>query len=144
MNITFTFIKKENEIFSINKSGRGHDGYTGTRIPNEVFNVLCTKYPDWTFPKSQIVESLNHTLISDKSMKETLRKVCVLRHRFNGADVDGYDAYFHTFADDPFLTGGNGGWFSKTVALVEDERGYIRKVPVDSLKFTDKDEEEEF
>jgi hypothetical protein len=27
--------KKENEIFSINKGGSGHDGYSGTRIPNK-------------------------------------------------------------------------------------------------------------
>ncbi|OOG77488.1 hypothetical protein [Algoriphagus sp. A40] len=136
--------KKENEIFSINKSGRGHDGFSGTRIPNEVFKALSAKYPDWTFPKSQIVESVNHTLILNKSMRAELRKVRVSRHKFDVADIDGYDGYFHTFADDPFLTGGNRGWISKTVALVENESGYIHKVPVDALRFIDNNDEDKF
>jgi hypothetical protein len=136
--------KKENEIFSINKSGRAHDGYSGTRIPNDVYKALCTKFPDWNFPKTQIIESLDYTLILDKSMMETLRTVHVSRHRFNANNIDPFDGYFHTFADDPFLAGGNGGWINKTIALVEDNKGYIRKVPVDSIRFTDVELEEEF
>lgn len=129
--------KKENEIFSINKSGKGHDGYSGTRIPNEVFNALTAKYPDWNFPESQIVESLQHKLILEKPMKETLRRVSVSRHRFNAYDLSGYEGYFHIFADDPFFTGGGGGWINRTVALVENESGQINKVPAEAIRFID-------
>lgn len=129
--------KKENEIFSINKSGRGHDGYSGTRIPNDVYNALCAKYPDWKFPQSQIIESIDSKIILDQQMRYTLRTVHVSGHRLNGNDVGAFDGYFHTFADDPFMAGGNVGWINKTVALVEDGRGNVRKVSVDAIRFTD-------
>lgn len=133
--------KKDNEILSINKSGKGHDGYSGVRIPNEVFNALKEKFPDFIFPKSQIIESIVHSVILDKSMKETLRKVIISDHKtFNLDEIKGYVGYFHTFADDPFLIGGNGGWVSRTVALVEDENGNIHKVPVEELRFINTDD----
>jgi len=132
--------KKENEIFSINKGGSGHDGYSGTRIPNEAINSLKDKFPDWSWPENQIIESLTHTIIYTY-MRENLRKVRVARHRIDAQNKDGFEGYFHTFADDPFLTGGDGGWVNRTVAIVEDENGSVRKVPMDSIKFLNEENE---
>lgn len=129
--------KKGNEIFSINASGRGHDGYSGTRIPNDVHAALQAKFPDWNWPDDQIIESLNENYILLKRPTDYLRKVIVSDYRVLGSNVTGFSGYFHTFADDPFLTGGNGGWINRTVAIIETENGSIRKVPVEMLRFLD-------
>lgn len=129
--------KKGNQIFSINKSGKGHDGYSGTRIPNDVFSALQAKFPGWKWPSDQIIESLNYTYIIEKNMREHLRKVRVPRYRLDAQEHEGFEGYFHTFADDPFLTGGNGGWINRTVAIIEKEDGALRKVPVDCFAFID-------
>ncbi|WP_075349186.1 hypothetical protein [Algoriphagus marinus] len=127
--------KKNNEIFSINQSGRGHDGYSGTVIPNKVYNALKDKFPKWSWPDSQIVESL--ILDTRMTSRSHLRPVTVFQYQIDLKSYDRFHGYFHTFADDPFLTGGNGGWKNKTVAIIETEEGNIKKVPVDSFKFTD-------
>lgn len=132
--------KKENEIFSINKDGSGHDGYSGTRIPNKAFNALKDKFPDWSWPENQIIESLTHKIIYT-NMRDNLRKVRVGRHRIDAQNRDSFEGYFHTFADDPFLTGGDGGWINRTVAIVEDENGSVRKVPMDSIRFLNEENE---
>ena len=120
--------KRGNEIFSINKSGRAHDGYSGERIPNEVYNALKNKFPDWSFPDNQIIESLNS--VYSQNPRAHLRPVTVL-------GPNGYSGYFHTFGNDPFSTGGNGGWKDKIVALIEKEDGQMAKVSVDNFKFKD-------
>jgi len=53
----------QNQIFAINKSGKGHDGYHGVRIPNKVYQALTQKYKGWTIPPDQIIESLYYTYI---------------------------------------------------------------------------------
>ncbi|PKH51912.1 hypothetical protein CXF68_14985 [Tenacibaculum sp. Bg11-29] len=127
--------KKENEILSINKDGSGHDGYSGTHIPNKVYHALKNKFNDWDFPSNQIIENLQ---IKNYKMdiKNNLRKVRVSAHKdFDSNEVQSFDGHFHTFADSPFLTGGTGGWFSRTVAIIEDENGYVRKVPIGYFRF---------
>lgn len=130
---------KGNEILSMNKvSGTAHDGYHGVRIPNKAFKALKDQLPDWNWPNNQILESLQHTYILDKNATDYLRPVSVFRHRNSALqDVDSFMGFFHQFAVDPFLTGGNGGWKEKPIALIETEDGYIRKVPVDCFRFTD-------
>lgn len=132
--------EKGKKILSMNKkSGSAHDGYHGTRIPNKAFKELKNKFSDWEWPESQIIESLNYTYFIDNGF-DKLRPVKVLRHRdFELRNIDDYFGFFHQFAEDPFLTGGTGGWKERTVALIEDESGYIRKVPVDCFKYLDID-----
>lgn len=126
--------KKGNEIFSINQSGKGHDGYSGTMIPNVAFDALKSKFPDWNWPENQIIESLDYNVYVNAS-RFNLRKVNVVSYKLDGQDRAGFQGYFHTFGDDSFLTGGSGGYISRTIAIVEDESGYIRKVPVDYIRF---------
>lgn len=130
---------KGNEILSMNKvSGTAHDGYHGVRIPNKAFKALKDQLPDWNWPNNQILESLQYTYILDKNATDYLRPVSVFRHRnFALQDVEHFVGFFHQFAEEPFLTGGNGGWKERTIALIETEDGYIRKVPVDCFRFKD-------
>jgi len=133
---------KGNEILSMNKvSGTGHDGYHGTRIPNKAFKELKSKLSDWNWPENQILESLNYTYLVNKNSSQYLRPVKVLPHRnYELQDVALFIGFFHQFAEDPFLTGGNGGWKERTIAIIETEDGYIKKVPVTCFKFTDTNE----
>jgi len=128
---------KGKEILSINKvSGKAHDNYHGIRIPNKAFNALKDKFKDWKWPDNQILESLDYTYIIDKNSRESLRPVKVFKHRNNELQkIESFLGFFHQFAEDPFLTGGNGGWKERTIALIETEDGYIGKVPVDCIKF---------
>jgi len=128
-----------NEILSMNKvSGTAHDRYHGERIPNKAFKKLKDKLPNWNWPNNQILESLQYTYVLDKNATDYLRPVSVFRHKnFELQDVDFFIGFFHQFAEDSFLTGGNGGWKERTIALIETEDGYIRKVPVDCFRFTD-------
>lgn len=127
--------KKGNQVFSINKSGRGHDGYSGTRIPNKVFKALKNKFGDWNWPKDQIIESYKKE--STGMSRGNLRKVDVFHYSIDNKSMDGFIGYFHLFGNDPFLTGGNGGWKERTVAIIETEEGEIRKVPINRFKFID-------
>jgi hypothetical protein len=129
---------KGNEILSMNKGGSAHDGYHGAKIPNKAFKELQKQLPDWNWPNNQILESLQYTYILDKNATNYLRHVSVFRHRNHELqDVDAFIGFFHQFAEDPFLTGGTGGWKERTIALIETEDGYIRKVPVGCFRFTD-------
>lgn len=130
---------KGNEILSMNKvSGTAHDGYHGVRIPNKAFKALKKELPDWNWPESQILESLNYTYIISKDSSEYLRPVKVFPHKnYSLQNVDAFVGFFHQFAEDPFLTGGNGGWKERTVAIIEREDGYLVKVPIDCFKFLD-------
>jgi hypothetical protein len=58
-----------------------------------------------------------------------LRKVRVF------STYGGKEGYFHCFGNDPFLTGGDGGWKDKTIAIIEMEDGSIEKVAITSFKF---------
>lgn len=125
--------KKGNEIFSINKSGKGHDGYSGTIIPNLAFDALKSKFPDWNWPGSQIIEALDYSTTADP--RSSLRKVSVSAHKFYVQDRGAFQGYFHTFGDDLIQTGG--GYFNKTIAIVENESGSVVKVPIESIRFID-------
>lgn len=61
----------KNQIFSINRNGTGHDGYSGERIPNEVYNALVKKFEGWHFPSNQIIETANTPLPPVESLSST-------------------------------------------------------------------------
>ncbi|HZY82258.1 MAG TPA: hypothetical protein VFE50_22185 [Cyclobacteriaceae bacterium] len=132
---------KGKEILSMNKvSGTAHDGYHGVRIPNKAFKALQQKLPDWNWPKNQIIESKEYTYFMLDVSRSGLRPVKVFPHKNPDREqIDGFVGFFHQFAADPFLTGGNGGWKERTIAIIETEDGYVRKVSVDQFKFMDTD-----
>jgi hypothetical protein len=131
--------EKGNQILSINKiSGTGHDGYHGIRIPNKAYKQLKAKFSDWNWPENQIIESINYTYLVNKNSSQYLRPVKVFSHKNHELqDVVEFVGFFHQFAEDPFFTGGNGGWKERTIAIIETEEGYIKKVPVNAFKFKD-------
>ena len=129
---------KNNEVLSMNKNGIAHDGYRGTRIPNKAFKALKQKLPDWNWPSNQILESLNYVYFLNKNSNDYLRPVKVHTHKdYSLNTVNSFFGFFHQFAEDPFLTGGSGGWKERTVALIETEDGNIKKVPVHCFQFLD-------
>ena len=130
---------KGKQILSLNKvSGKAHDDYHGTRIPNKAFKELKNKFTDWKWPDNQILESLHYTYFIDNVSHDILRPVKVNKHRdFELNNIDEFFGFFHQFAEDAFLTGGDGGWKERTIALIENENGFIRKVPVDCFRFLD-------
>ncbi len=130
---------KEKEILAINKiSGTAHDRSHGIRIPNKAFKELQHRFNDWKWPNNQILESLNYTYILDSNSESYLRPVIVFNHKdFELNNINGFHGFFHLFADDPFLTGGDGGWKSRTVAIIENDIGKIFKVPVIAFQFLD-------
>lgn len=130
---------KGREILAINKiSGTAHDGYHGVRIPNKAFDVLKKKFSDWKWPENQILESTQYTYLLDKKDNSYLRPVKVFEHRnYDNLEIRMCVGFFHRFGDDPFLTGGAGGWKERTVALIENEDGIVMKVPIGSFKFLD-------
>ena len=77
----------KDQIFAINKSGKGHDGYHGVRIPNKVYQALIQKYNGWAFRPDQIIESVYHTYIcrpiSDLIYSEILNEMNVLQQEMN-------------------------------------------------------------
>lgn len=54
---------RRKEIFAINRDGTAHDDSHGVRIPNKVADALRTAFPDWTFPRDNIIESLFPTAL---------------------------------------------------------------------------------
>ena len=48
---------KNNKIFAINRSGSGHDGSSGRRIPNKVADALRDRYPKYRIPDNNIIEN---------------------------------------------------------------------------------------
>lgn len=51
--------KKNNELFSLNWDGTGHDNSRGTEIPKKVYDHLSSKHPDLPLPDNRIIESIN-------------------------------------------------------------------------------------
>jgi hypothetical protein len=51
--------KKQNQLFSINRSGSGHDGYHGYQMPGRVADALRLRYPGWNIPLNNIIESVS-------------------------------------------------------------------------------------
>lgn len=51
--------KKNNELFSLNWNGSGHDNSKGSEIPKKVFDHLKAKHPDLKLPDSRIIESIS-------------------------------------------------------------------------------------
>lgn len=128
---------RSNEIFAINQSGKGHDGYSGTSIPKRVYNALVAKFPHWNFPANRIIESIDDFIMLD-FRQNLYRPVIVFPH---GNIRESFTGYFHQFAEDPFSTGGNGGYFANTKAIIEKQSGRVIKIPVDKFRFTDVIEE---
>lgn len=48
---------KNKYIFAINKDGTAHDGSHGIHIPNKVADALRVKFPDYTIPDDNFLES---------------------------------------------------------------------------------------
>lgn len=63
---------KQNELFSINKGGTGHDSSGGFRIPNRIADELRWIFPKWKIPKDNIIES--KTIDLTKMMIEIILK----------------------------------------------------------------------
>lgn len=130
--------EKGKEILSINKSGTAHDGYHQTRIPNKAYQALKNKYSDWNWPKNQIIESAGgYTYFFEKEDKFNRRLVRVSKYTLYAQSHEGFIGFFHQFAEDPFLTGGDGGYKEKTVAIVETMEGYVRKTTIEAIQFLD-------
>lgn len=51
--------KNNNELFSLNWNGSGHDNSKGSEIPKKVFDHLKAKHPDLKLPDSRIIESIS-------------------------------------------------------------------------------------
>ena len=49
----------QTQIASVNVDGSGHDGYSGTRLPNKVVKAIKSKFPDFNIPSNNILESIN-------------------------------------------------------------------------------------
>lgn len=48
---------KQNELFAINRDGTAHDRSHGVEIPNRVADAIRDKYPDFTLPANNFIES---------------------------------------------------------------------------------------
>lgn len=128
---------KSNEILSMNRGGSAHDGYHGAKFPGKAFKALQKKFPDWKWPKNRIIESAEFTYLLDGNSGRSLRPVKVMKHRdYNLNDVLAFTGFFHQFGQDAFLAGAS-GWVERTVALIETEDGWIKKVPVGCFRFLD-------
>lgn len=126
------------EILSMNKSGSAHDGYHGVRIPNKAFKALKAQFPDWNWPADQIIESIDYTLFINRKSADQLRPVQVFPHTTETLkNIEAFQGFFHQFADEPFQTGGNHGWFPRTVALVENMEGRIVVIRKEAFRFLD-------
>ncbi len=51
--------KKNNELFSLNWDGTGHDNSQGTEIPKKVYDYLSSKHQDLQLPDNRIIESIS-------------------------------------------------------------------------------------
>ncbi len=48
----------QKQIAAINNDGTGHDGYTGTKLPNKVANAIRKIFPEFSIPLGNIIESV--------------------------------------------------------------------------------------
>lgn len=48
---------KNNQLFSLNKDGTAHDKSHQTQIPNKVAKAIANKFPDFTLPNDNFIES---------------------------------------------------------------------------------------
>lgn len=48
---------KNNQLFSLNKDGTAHDQSHKTQIPNKVAKAITNKFPDFSLPKDNFIES---------------------------------------------------------------------------------------
>ena len=49
----------QTQIAAVNADGSGHDGYSGTQLPNKVAKAIRAKFPDFNIPSDNILESLD-------------------------------------------------------------------------------------
>ncbi len=48
---------KNNKLFALNRDGSAHDRSHGAQIPNKVAQAITQKFPDFTLPKDNFIES---------------------------------------------------------------------------------------
>ena len=53
----------QTKIVAVNADGSGHDGYSGTKLPNKVAKAIRAKFPDFNLPSNNILESINKAQI---------------------------------------------------------------------------------
>ena len=54
---------KNNQLFALNKDGTAHDASHQTRIPNKVAKAIQSKFPDFTLPPNNFIESAPATVL---------------------------------------------------------------------------------
>ena len=52
------FYAGQKEIAAANFDGTGHDGYSGTKLPNKVASAISRKFPMFSLPPNHILESV--------------------------------------------------------------------------------------
>lgn len=60
---------KKNQIFAMNQDGSAHDQSHGTQIPNKVARAISQKFPGFTLPPNNFIESAPDEIISTFSKK---------------------------------------------------------------------------
>lgn len=126
--------RRGKEIFAINQSGSPHDGCSGARIPNKVYDSITKKFPDWNWPSSQIIES-QYLQTEGQGFKNNLRKVKVTKHVLLSEEIPALEGFFHRYADYPRFINNREGWIVITVALIEAENGQVWKALPDQIRF---------
>lgn len=48
---------KNNQLFALNMDGSAHDASHGTKIPNKVAKGIQNKFPEFTLPPNNVIES---------------------------------------------------------------------------------------
>ena len=74
--------KKQNELFSINWDGSGHDNSKGAVIPNVVYDAIKAKWPNIKLPDGRIIESFEP--LNLKTMFKTATNANTLAGGFEG------------------------------------------------------------
>jgi len=52
----------QTQIAAINIDGSGHDGFSGTKLPNKVVKAISAKFPEFNIPDNNILESISPSL----------------------------------------------------------------------------------
>ncbi len=53
----------QDQIAAANFDGTGHDGYSGTRLPNRVAQAISDLFPNFRLPKDNILESASKAVL---------------------------------------------------------------------------------
>lgn len=55
---------RNNQLFALNQDGSAHDRSHGSKIPNKVAQAITQKFPDFTLPKDNFIESAPAEIVS--------------------------------------------------------------------------------